>query len=428
MFKRVLVATDFSRHADRMLECIGEIPGMEEIVLVHVTTPGTTNGTPKEKIPALLNEKKQVLEPLGIPVKTVIEESTNGDVVQGILAVATRERVSLIIMGARGRGFLRNLFLGSSSRGVLEQSTTNVLIMHFRGEDVPNEEQFEKYCRNLFSKILCPVDFSKPTVDILAFLQTLPFVGHVLLLNVVKNGKAQQDAVMQEASQKLDALKASLNKPEGKVRCIVRTGDPVQEIITTANNEDVSLILMPRYGLQDYAKSILLGRVAAGVAGKAQRPIFMRYPVIHLNVESRELDPAEFPLAKKVWLGYHQQEADPAIDRVFGVFVEGDLAAVARCRRHPDGLEVDGVFVPDEYRNRGYAKKAVAALVGACGGETLYMHSTLELVRFYGSFGFVAIPERELPKTIRDRFNFAEGELKGANVCPMRRIPTGAGS
>ena len=31
MFKRVLVATDFSRHADRVLECIGEIPGMEEI-------------------------------------------------------------------------------------------------------------------------------------------------------------------------------------------------------------------------------------------------------------------------------------------------------------------------------------------------------------------------------------------------------------
>ena len=36
MFKRVLVATDFSAHADTMLGCIGQIPGMEEILLVHV--------------------------------------------------------------------------------------------------------------------------------------------------------------------------------------------------------------------------------------------------------------------------------------------------------------------------------------------------------------------------------------------------------
>ena len=41
MFKRVLVATDFSAHADYTLKCIGQIPGMEEILLVHVI-----HGTP----------------------------------------------------------------------------------------------------------------------------------------------------------------------------------------------------------------------------------------------------------------------------------------------------------------------------------------------------------------------------------------------
>ncbi len=60
-------------------------------------------------------------------------------------------------------------------------------------------------------------------------------------------------------------------------------------------------------------------------------------------------------------------------------------------------------------------------LVEACGNEPLYMHSTLDLIGFYGTFGFIAIKEHELPATIRDRFSFADGDLEGANVQPMFR-------
>ena len=144
-----------------------------------------------------------------------------------------------------------------------------------------------------------------------------------------------------------------------------------------------------------------------------------------MDITARELGVSEFGKAEKIWLNYHQQKADPGTDRVFGVFVEGALAAVARCRQHPDGLEVDGVYVPDEYRDRGYARKAVQALVDACGHEPLYMHSTLSLVRFYSSFGFGQISEDELPRSIKERFNFAEGDLEGANVVPMGRPPLG---
>jgi hypothetical protein len=38
MFRRVLVVTDFPRYADWILECVSEIPGMEEILPVHVLT------------------------------------------------------------------------------------------------------------------------------------------------------------------------------------------------------------------------------------------------------------------------------------------------------------------------------------------------------------------------------------------------------
>ena len=71
----------------------------------------------------------------------------------------------------------------------------------------------------------------------------------------------------------------------------------------------------------------------------------------------------EFPLVKEVWYHYHQQEANPDEDRIFGTFIDGTLAAVARCRLHPDGHEVDGVFTLEEYRGRGLARIVVQALI-----------------------------------------------------------------
>jgi hypothetical protein len=76
---------------------------------------------------------------------------------------------------------------------------------------------------------------------------------------------------------------------------------------------------------------------------------------------------AEFPLVKAVWYHYRQQEPNLAEDRILGIFIDGTLAAVARCRLHKDGHEV------------------------------LYMHATLQLIGFYKTFAFVPIPEDPLP-------------------------------
>jgi hypothetical protein len=53
------------------------------------------------------------------------------------------------------------------------------------------------------------------------------------------------------------------------------------------------------------------------------------------GAETREPAHAEFPLVKEVWYHYHQQEANPAEDRIFGIFIDGTPTAVARCRASP---------------------------------------------------------------------------------------------
>ena len=66
-----------------------------------------------------------------------------------------------------------------------------------------------------------------------------------------------------------------------------------------------------------------------------------------MTIETRELKSDEFYLAEKLWEQYHGQKADPGNERIFGVFVDGNLAASARYVMHSDGVEMDCVFVPN---------------------------------------------------------------------------------
>lgn len=184
-----------------------------------------------------------------------------------------------------------------------------------------------------------------------------------------------------------------------------------------------------------------------GIAGKGARFV-IRVPDGHWRVEgasddappfplppqslstegketvARELLSAEFPVANELWVDYHATRGDPTTDRIFAAFAGGKAVSLARCRRHPDGLEVDAVFTPVVHRGHGYANLTVRALVEACGHEMLYMHSVLNLTEFYGKYSFFPIREDELPPMIRERFAFAGGQLEGANVCPMKREPS----
>jgi PAS domain S-box-containing protein len=149
-----------------------------------------------------------------------------------------------------------------------------------------------------------------------------------------------------------------------------------------------------------------------------------RHSVRHsTGVTVKELLSVEFPVADALWVDYHQTTGDPRTDRIFAAFLDGQAVSLARCRWHPDGHEVDAVFTPVMYRGHGYANAVVGSLVEACGSDILYMHSVLNLDKFYGGFGFVPIDEKELPPTIRERYAWAEGELEGSNVLPMKRTP-----
>ncbi|WAC06072.1 MAG: GNAT family N-acetyltransferase [Methanoregula sp.] len=431
-YEKVLIPTDWSDYADEAVRRAAEIPGISEVTLLHVApireqerTGNNNHGAPDAGTAAdLLKRDRAFLEAKGIRTKVTIEPSHHHQIARTILEVAQAQGIMLIAMGARGTNRIREALLGSVSHEVIRNARTHILLMHpapplIFGHPPPSPSL------PLCEKVICPVDLSKPSDETVRSLVRCVHRPKVILLHVIRSVESarHRDSLHQRAMIRLTEFQQELGLQGITSELMVRTGDPVLITCMTAERENATVILLSRYGRFDYTKNIPIGSTAEAIAMRATRPVLIRYPQIRLDIFVRELAGEEFYLAEKVWVHYHQQKGDVSTDRIFAVFVEGTIAGVARCRRHPDGNEVDGVFILHEFRDRGYARKLMQDLILHCGSEVLYMHSTLELVSFYRTFGFVPIPEQELPPTIRERFNFALGNMQGSDVCPMKRVP-----
>lgn len=280
MYEKVLFPTDFSESAKKTLECIGDIPGIKEVILLHVvdaTHPskhGWTHGQHIEDARIRLEEQKQHLESLELKVETNIETITEGSIQDTILKTAEDEKVSLIIMNAKGNNLIKGLLLGSTSLGIIRHAKTDVLIMRHKLVDSLEGEKFEKFCPRILSKVLCPTDFSEPAEDTLSFIKNLKGIQEIVLMNAVTKGETTEeiDINILEAKKRLDEIK---EKFVGlKVENHVRVGHPAEEICSLAEDEDVSLIAMSPHG-KSWLSELLLGNTVFDVVKSAKRPILV---------------------------------------------------------------------------------------------------------------------------------------------------------
>jgi len=381
----VLVATDLSEESARAADACAGLPGRPPLVLVRVVD---TDGPS----PALEAERARLRgRGAEIRVRSVVREGRT--VANAVLEAAAEEGADLVAVGARGRGRAFDRLLGSVSEAVLRGGQTDVLVVRGRTAGP------------LLARVLVPSEVSATSVEAARRLVSGGGVGGGVLLYV---GEETPDG--------LTALADELG-----LTASVRSGEVVPAILAAATEEEATLVALCRVGERDAVAGVPLGSVAGEAALAAPCPVLVAYPRAALTVRVRELLSSEFPLADAVWRDYHETRGDPAIDRVFGLFVDRTIVALARCRRHPDGYELDAVFTPEMFRGRGYARRVVGALVEACQNEDLYMHAVQGLEGFYAGFGFAPIPESRLPPTIRSRYGWAAGDMVSAGVTPMLR-------
>ena len=144
-YKTIVVPTDGSENAKRALAHALAVAdrNQAELIVVHVAnivsaisnfdqTP-ISGGYVSELIAEDMEETgKEILNdvvqeiPTGVKVKSVFDVGSPGP---ALLAVAKKYDADLIVMGSRGLGPLKGLFMGSVSSYVTSHSTCPVLII-----------------------------------------------------------------------------------------------------------------------------------------------------------------------------------------------------------------------------------------------------------------------------------------------------------
>lgn len=288
MLEKVLVPTDFSEYSQKVLECIKEFPALREVVLLHIVGPSGILSRVRDADPAArlkeaetkLDQQKKFLENHGFNVKTRAESITEGDISRGIQKIADEEKVSLIAMGARGKGVVEGIFLGSVAKNVLRYGNENLMLMRYNSLEGRPGPTLEKFCSKPFSKVLFPTDLSEPASEAISFIKGIQGVEEILLQHVVYSGETWKEIEdhVDEATKALNALGKEIEEDGPKARIRVSVGSPVEEISELAKKENVSLIAMSSYGKtqgKGLFNQLTLGSTAYNVARTADRPVLI---------------------------------------------------------------------------------------------------------------------------------------------------------
>jgi nucleotide-binding universal stress UspA family protein len=282
MFKRILFPTDFSEEAKTELSCITSIPGIREIILFHVirvrpVPMGTEmiEGIAVQSAKVYLQKAETYITTLNPDIQVTLEEKTSTDITGAIIEKAEEQRVDLIVIHANMKGIMTGVLLSHVSSKVLcRTSKINVMIMPDKLVDALTGKTYEKYCPMIFSRILCPTNFSEFSIKTTTLAGTIKGAGEIILLHVIEKSEGESDPAMKTAELRIKEVRDKLTLLGVKARTIVLTGKPEIEIPRIAREEDVSLIWM-RSAAQGCLHDFFFGSMVHDVIMNSTRPLII---------------------------------------------------------------------------------------------------------------------------------------------------------
>lgn len=287
MFTSILVATDLSDASDHVVGCLSPLRalGAERALLVYCL--GIRHLVEMEHLLAPMVEpklqaQKAILEKAGFQVTV---EITPGLPQHDINRVAVEKDCSLIAVGTHGRTMSGEIHLGGVASEIIHNIRKPILLVRLKITIAQDRRQCEAICLNMLDHVLFPTDFSDNADH--AFKTVQELAGHgakrVTLMHVQDKaaiGKHLEErlAEFNEIDRdRLDRLKAELTRRgPADVRCEIQYGSPVTEILKTAREDAVSLIVMGSQGrCRGYVTELLLGSVSHNVARHAGVPMLL---------------------------------------------------------------------------------------------------------------------------------------------------------
>lgn len=270
--RRILCPIDFSEASRAALEqaaAIAEWFGAA-ITVVHVSAParviegpllfaalpvGDVSDTRASRARRSLDEYVRPLRDRGLAVDAIVLED---DAVDGrILAIAETVHADFLVIGTHGRTGLDWLIVGSVTDKILRHATCPVLT-------VPPSAT--RHARPPFKRLLCPIDFSEPSLEALRFVLPLAEEGdaRLTLLHVLPDRPSQDGAAVLETvadrarceeatRQRLEALVPKDASAFCEPVMRVTWGVPYRSIVDVAASETSDLIVMGigKHGILD---------------------------------------------------------------------------------------------------------------------------------------------------------------------------------
>lgn len=276
MFKKVLLATDFSQCAEQLWNCVDELKelGMEEVLAAHIA-PLMSGGRSQDQAREALDAKKAELVSRGINSRSIVRVGLPAHEINDL---AVKEQADLILVGAKGENRIREIFLGSTVWDLIRTGRTPILIEKFIMED----NKCVAVCTKKFRRVLLPIDFSEDSFRVYSlFINKLAGrVEEAVLVHVVDKGHTEEVVEKQkdEALDRLTALRQNLEDAGIKTEIRVRIGMPARQIAKIAEEDNVSLVMMATRGAGNI-RELFVGSTAENVIRDSSRPVLL-FPVI----------------------------------------------------------------------------------------------------------------------------------------------------
>lgn len=282
--KHILAATDLSAPARHAVARAFRIAGATgaDLTLLHVLNQGGLEqlrrllGAASAGVEQrLLDEARDRLAQLAAELGPQHGSSasitlSSGRVLSVILEQADAIDAGLIVVGARGEGYLGRLLIGTTSERLLRRSLRPMLVV----KQTPHEA---------YRRVLVPVDFSAGSAQALGLARAVAPGAEIVLFHAFEapfESKLRYAGVeeatlgryliaaRQDALARLQDLAAEVGLGTGQVHLHVEHGEASRVILVAEQELDCDLIVMGKHG-QGMIEELLLGSVTKHVLAES---------------------------------------------------------------------------------------------------------------------------------------------------------------
>jgi nucleotide-binding universal stress UspA family protein len=292
-FEKILCPVDFSACSDLALDYAlslakergGQVSVMHVLpnvmadpdVYPYLAEPVLVSGETRERAYKQLGSFVSRALAKNVAADVVLE---SGDVVDEIAKKSERLGPDLVVIGTHGRRGFQRLLLGSVTERLLRRCRAPILAVSPSAEPPPKEGA-------TFRKILCPVDFSPPSLAGLeTALELAREEGELTVLHIVEfyydpgMGEAiayDVDAIREghrkQAQEKLEELIPASARARVRLQIeVLGSGGPYREILRAAEAEKSDLVVMGVAG-RSATDLLFFGSTANHVVRASRAPV-----------------------------------------------------------------------------------------------------------------------------------------------------------